>query len=140
MIGDEEKWAHDLAKKINDKAEQTRLDTKAFVLKEELKRTHGPSLWVEMKDSIRSKAEALNRAAERDVFICDTTHPRKVVVYGRTVAEFNREKLILQCMFSSAYERFSVKVGDDGEMCFWSKSLGSRTVDQLATHLIESNC
>lgn len=140
MILDEEKWAHDLAKKLNDMAEQRRVDTKAFVLREELKRAHGPNLWFEVKASVRAKAEALNKAAERDVFVCDITHSNKIVVHGRTIAEFNRETLTLQCVFSSTFERFSVKVDADSEVCFWSKGMGYRTVDQLAAYLIESNC
>jgi len=140
-MASEDSWAYDLAQKIKGREESNQAATQGFILREKLKRTHGPSLWFELRETLQRRAEALNRAAGKDVFRCDTSDPYKIIGNGRTIASFDSDSLTLQCAWSSTQEKFSVKVcDDDSEVYLVSKTAGTKSVDQIALSLIELNC
>lgn len=136
----EEKWAQELVQKVNDRDESKRIENEAFVLKEKLKRTNGPRLWQEFRETLSKRADVLNRVAQKNVFVCDMMNQDKITLGDKTIAEFDRERLTLNCVFRSRFETFPIKVNEEGEVYFCSKSTGPKSIDHLVERLIEESC
>ena len=136
-----EKWAERLVQGINERDAQARIREEAFVLKETLRRTNGPSLWSDLREIFKNRVETVNQVAQRDVFVPDLTNFREIRLGHKILARFDDKQLTLVCCLGSRTESFSVRVSlSEGEVCWWSKAMGEQSVEQIAERLIETNC
>src|SRR4029077_855183 len=134
---DEEKWAQEQARKIVDTKHSRQVDREAFILRERIKREQGPHLWLELRGAVERKAKMVNSALGQQTLIFSSLDMRTVSIDGKIVAEFDSQAIKFRCMFGSTCDFFSVAVNDSGEVHLFSTSQGNKTVDQIATNLVE---
>ena len=139
---DEDRWAQQTAEKIRKLREDQKLKQQAFVAEEEIRKTEGPVLWEDFKSALKAQASSLSSSLSEPEAIAFSTKSGDEVSLstrnGTTVtAEFNRERLSVECFLISTAKSYKVQVFD-GRAVFMVRGEGIKTVERAARECVEA--
>lgn len=125
-VSDMSDWSNKLVERIKNQQQNKATEDAAFLERQRLKGTFGPSLWNEVIAETKKYCDEINAEAGDNIAVIQTTPQRWITVRGKTTrgvkevtADFNPEQSILFWRSGSKSKQYEVCIGSNAKAAFY---------------------